>query len=51
MIVEKCDKCGQERPKDLDFKDWTEYNKEVVREYIKSQKHLQHLIVGQEEES
>ena len=51
MIVEECDECGQELPKDLDLKDWTEYNKKVVEEYIKSQKHLQHLIVEQEEES
>ena len=51
MIVEECDECGQELQKDLDLKDWTEYNKKVVKEYIKSQKHLQHLIIEQEEES
>jgi ribosomal protein S26 len=51
MIVEKCDKCGQEIPKDLDFKDWTEYNIEVVREYINSQEHLKHLREKEKEES
>ena len=50
-LIEECDKCGQEIPKDLDLKDWKEYNKKVVEEYIKSQTHLQHLIVEQEEES
>ena len=37
MIVEKCDKCGQELPAKDELKDWSNYNKQIVAEYIKAQ--------------
>ena len=35
--VEKCDKCGQELPAKDELKDWSNYNKQIVAEYIKAQ--------------
>ena len=37
MIVEKCDSCGQELPTKDELKDWSNYNKQIVAEYIKAQ--------------
>ena len=37
MIVEECDKCGQELPPEDELKDWSNYNKQIVAEYVKAQ--------------
>jgi len=37
MIVDECDKCGQELPTKDELKDWSNYNKQIVAEYIKAQ--------------
>ena len=37
MIVEKCDSCGQDLPTEDELKDWSNYNKQVVAEYVRAQ--------------
>ena len=37
MIVEKCDSCGQDLPTEDELRDWSNYNKQVVAEYVRAQ--------------